>query len=163
MLTRAALLLVIALVALGPTGHSAASAQGTAQAEPGQGPVKPVIIQRVYDIQQLLKLSGVADDVQRGRVLWLQRCAFCHDGVGQPSYKTMGPWLGAETVRTIGEPALAAIITAGTARMPEFRDDLTAQQVRDLITWLKTVPSDQKPTPAQLAGRGALGGPSGSD
>jgi hypothetical protein len=42
-----------------------------------------------------------------------------------------------------------AILAAGTARMPEFRYDLDAQQVDDLLTFLKTV--TWKPTPAELA------------
>ena len=61
----------------------------------------------------LLKQIQVPKDVFRGRVLWVQRCALCHDGVGQPSYRTVGPWLDADTVKALGEPALRAIIAAG--------------------------------------------------
>jgi mono/diheme cytochrome c family protein len=37
--------------------------------------------------------------------------------------------------------------------MPAFRYQLDAQQLNDLIAFIKTVPSSEKPTAAQLAGR----------
>ena len=136
-------------LALGSGGRFVASAQDRVHADPGQAPVKPAVTKSAYDIPDLVKQLQVPDDVFRGRVLWIQRCALCHDGVGQPSYHTMGPWLDADTVKSLGEPAVRAIIAAGTARMPEFRYDLDAQQVNDLLAFLETV--TWKPTPAELA------------
>jgi mono/diheme cytochrome c family protein len=127
---------------------------------PVQDPTKITVVKRAYDTQQLLSAPVLSDEAYRGRTIWLQRCAYCHDGVGQPSYHTMGSWLGAETVQLLTEPAIRAIVAAGTERMPGFSDALTPQQVGAIIAFLKTVPSSQKPTPAQLAGRaeGAGGG-----
>jgi mono/diheme cytochrome c family protein len=139
----------LAVAALGFGGLLAASAQDRVHAAAGQGPVKPVVTKSAYDIPDLIKQLQVPDDVYRGRVLWVQRCALCHDGVGQPSYHTMGPWLDADTVKSIGEPAVRAIIAAGTASMPEFRYELDARQVNDLLAFLETV--TWKPTPAELA------------
>jgi mono/diheme cytochrome c family protein len=139
----------VAVVALGFGGLLAASAQERIHAAPGQGPVKPVVTKSAYDVPDLIKQLQVPDEVYRGRVLWVQRCALCHDGVGQPSYHTMGPWLDADIVKSLGDPAVRAIIAAGTARMPEFRYDLDAQQVDDLLAFLKTVTGE--PTPAELA------------
>jgi mono/diheme cytochrome c family protein len=141
--------MALAVVALGFGGLLVASAQERIRAAAGQAPVKPVVTKSAYDIPDLIKQMQVPDDVYRGRVLWVQRCALCHDGVGQPSYHTMGPWLDADIVKSIGDPAVRAIIAAGTARMPEFRYDLNARQVDDLLAFLKTV--TWKPTPAQLA------------
>jgi len=107
---------------------------------------------RIYDRKQLLTHPPLSDDALTGRALWLQRCAYCHDGVGQPTYKTMGPWIGAETVESLGEDTVREVIAAGSSRMPGFRYGLQPEQVNDLIAFLKTVHSDQKPTPAQLAG-----------
>src|SRR5579871_615286 len=53
---------------------------------------------RAYDTKILLSAPVLTEEEQTGRALWVQRCAYCHDGVGQPSYKTMGNWIGAETV-----------------------------------------------------------------
>jgi mono/diheme cytochrome c family protein len=130
-------------------------AQDRVHADPGRTPVKPAVAKSAYDIPDLVKQLQVPADVFRGRVLWIQRCALCHDGVGQPSYHTMGPWLDADTVKSIGEPAVRAIIAAGTARMPEFRYDLNAQQVNDLLAFLRTV--TWKPTPAELAVKPGFG------
>lgn len=107
---------------------------------------------RVYDRKQLLSPPALPDNALKGRAVWLQRCAYCHDGVGQPTYKTLGPWIGAETVESIGEDDVRGIIAAGSSRMPGFRYGLQSEQVNDLIAFLKTVQSDQKPTPEQLAG-----------
>lgn len=146
----------VAAIALGWAGLSVAagtgspaSAQQKGLVDPSQRPVKPVVTQYTYDIPALLKQLEVPRDVFRGRVLWIQRCALCHDGFGQPSYRTVGPWLDADSVKTLGEPALRAIIAAGGAAMPAFRYDLSTQQVSDLLAFLKTV--TWKPTAAELA------------
>lgn len=133
---------------------------------PAQQPLTAplTVVTRPYDRLQLLAGSAAAAPTRAGRALWLQRCAFCHDGVGQPTYRTMGPWLGEETVRTLGPVAIRAIIAAGTERMPGFRYDLRPQQVEQLIDFLKSVPADQKPTPAQLALRSSGSAlPAGAD
>ena len=122
-----------------------------------QDPAKFTVTARVYDKKQLLSAPVLPEDAQRGRALWLQRCAYCHDGVGQPTYKTMGPWLGAETVQALGENSFRAFVAAGSPRMPGFRYTLQQQQVSDLISFLKTVSSNQKPTAGQLAGIQATG------
>jgi len=145
----------LAVIALGCGGLLAASAQERIHAGPGQEPIKPTVTKSAYDIPDLIKQLQVPDDVYRGRVLWVQRCALCHDGVGQPSYHTMGPWLDADIVRSLGDPAVRAIIAAGTARMPEFRYDLNARQVNDLFAFLETV--TWKPTSAELAFRPGSG------
>lgn len=134
---------------------TAASAQQRNLVAAGQGPVKPVVTRSDYDIPKLLRQLQVPGDVFRGRVLWVQRCAICHDGVGQPSYQTIGPWIDADTVKSLGEPAMRAIIAAGGAQMPEFRYDLNAQQVNDLLAFLKTV--TWKPTTAELAYKNGSG------
>jgi mono/diheme cytochrome c family protein len=89
----------------------------------------------------------------KGRALFLQRCAYCHDGVGQPTYKTMGGWIGGETVKALGDDAFKAFVNTGTVRMPSFKFDLDSQQMDDVVAFLKTVPSAEKPTQNQLDGK----------
>lgn len=152
----------VALIALGSSGllvtagiGTAASAQQRNLVAADRGPVKPVVARSNYDVPQLLEQLQVPRDVFRGRVLWVQRCALCHDGVGQPSYQTMGPWIDADTVKSLGEPAMRAIIAAGGAQMPSFRYDLSSRQVGDLLAFLKTV--TWKPTAAELAHKSSFG------
>jgi mono/diheme cytochrome c family protein len=121
------------------------------------------VIKRPYDRAQLVKASTLSEAEYRGRTVWLQRCAYCHDGVGNISYNTMGSWLGAETVQVLTEPAMRAIIAAGTERMPGFAYALQPKQVDDLLAFIKTIPASTKPTADQLAGRlpgGSAGTPS---
>ena len=56
-----------------------------------------------YDVAPLLAASRLSAEALKGRTLWVQRCAYCHDPVGQPSYKTVGPWLDAALVQAKGE------------------------------------------------------------
>ncbi len=143
----------VGLVLVGVCAWVMGSGIASAQVS-GSSPI--TVTTRVYDAKQLLAAPVLSTDARRGRALWLQRCAYCHDGVGQPTYKTMGSWLGAETVQLLGPDALRAIIGAGTERMPGFRYTLQPQQVTQLIEFLKSVPADQKPTPVQLARKSSV-------
>ncbi len=149
---NAVVLRVVVLAALVGVGAAAMAQQRGAGAPQGD-PNKITVVKRPYDKKQMLGAPVLAEDAFRGRTIWLQRCAYCHDGVGQPSYNTLGPWMGAETVAVLGDVAFRAIVAAGTERMPGFSYALTQQQVGDVIAFLKTVPSSKKPTPNQLAGK----------
>ena len=116
------------------------------------------VLTRDYDLDKLTHEPEVPETVFRGRVLWVQKCAFCHDGLGQPTYKTMGPWLDQDLVAALTDPATKVIIETGTAHMPAFKFGLTSSQLDDLLDLLKSVPASAKPTPAQLAGRNEGGG-----
>ena len=147
--------MVAALVAVTLlAGAAVASAMQAGGAAPMRGdPTKVTVIKRPYDHAALVQPSTLSDTEYRGRAIWLQRCAFCHDGRGNISYNTMGPWLGAETLQTLTEVAFRAIVSAGTERMPGFSAALQPKQVDDLIAFIRTIPASTKPTPDQLAGR----------
>lgn len=128
----------------------------------GNGVTWPIKVDiREYDRAKLAAPPSLSEEALTGRVLWLQKCAYCHDGVGAPTYRTMGPWLGAEVITQLGEDNVRSFISNGDVRMPAFKYNLDSHQVDDLIAFLKTVGSDQKPTAAQLAGRATA--PSMSD
>lgn len=118
------------------------------------------VVTRAYDLNQLTHEPKVPETVFRGRVLWVQKCAFCHDGLGQPTYKTMGPWLDQDLEKSLGDEVTRAFIENGTAKMPAFKYGLSSSQMDDLVNFLKTVPASDKPTPAQLVGRRGAEGPS---
>ena len=116
------------------------------------------IVRIPYDMEELVQPSGLPDDVLKGRAIWVQRCAFCHDGVGTPTYNTFGPWLDAALVESRGEAAVRAKILDGSATMPGFQYGLRADQVDQVIAFLRTVTPDQQPTEAQKAGKAPLPG-----
>jgi cytochrome c553 len=116
------------------------------------------VLTRDYDLNRLTHEPNVPAPVFRGRVLWVQKCAFCHDGLGQSTYRTMGPWLDQDLIKALTDDATKIIIQTGTAHMPAFKYGLSSSQLDDLLDFLKTVPASAQPTPTQLAGRGEGGG-----
>jgi mono/diheme cytochrome c family protein len=127
--------------------------QGQLSAKDNQKTVPVKITAREYDISKLLSAPPLSPEATVGRALWQQRCAYCHDGMGQPTYKTMGSWIDSDTVKNMGPDVLKSIISAGVDRMPSFKYDLDDKQMNALIEFLKTVSPSLKPTPAQLAGK----------
>src|SRR5437773_12556859 len=112
---------------------------------------KLTVSQRVYDKRLLLAKPQLSEDALKGRAQWVQRCAYCHDGVGTPTYKTLGPWLDVETVRGEREASARQFIATGSRRMPVFRYTLQPEQVDLLLVLLNSVNPDQQHTAAQLA------------
>ena len=152
----AAALLVSAIVRDTLSAQNPGNSHGIPQPEKvyGNGVTWPIKVEvRAYDMEKLTTPPALAEDALVGRTLWVQKCAYCHDGVGQPTYRTMGPWLGAETINTLGEGNVRSFISAGDVRMPGFQYDLDARQMDDVIAFLKTVPATQKPTAGQYAAR----------
>lgn len=124
-----------------------------AAAEPAVGSDQVKVTRRSYDLKAIAASAVVPEQVRLGRSVWLQRCAYCHDGVGQPSYATMGGWIGAPTIAEITEEGFIAFVQGGTERMPGFSHALDDRQIAALIAFLKTVGPELKPTEAQLAGK----------
>ncbi|MBB3953792.1 c-type cytochrome [Novosphingobium sediminicola] len=126
-----------------------------AQAQEGGAPEKnPIKVEtRPYDTAKLAADEAIPANVYRGRTIWLQRCAYCHDGVGQPSYHTVGPFLAPEITSGLGDAGLRQFLTMGTENMPSFQYTLSPAQMDDVIAYVKTIPANAQPTEDQLAGR----------
>jgi mono/diheme cytochrome c family protein len=123
-----------------------------AKAQDGGGnPIK--VVTRPYEIAPLAADPAMGAEVYRGRAIWLQRCAYCHDGVGQPSYQTVGPFLSPEITQALGDAGIRQFLTMGTDNMPSFQYTLNPAQMADVIAYVKTIPASAQPTPDQLAGR----------
>ena len=155
----------VVILAAADLRHAVSAQAGQQGARAGQGQGAPVtadqktapvkITKREYDKKALLSAPQLSESEQIGRAIFQQRCAYCHDGVGQPTYKTMGDWLGSETVQALGAEAMKAFINTGTTRMPGFQYNLDSKQMDDLIAFIKTIPSSEKPTQNQLDGKAA--------
>jgi len=114
-------------------------------------PIK--VTKHEYDIKKLLSAPALSPEAAEGKVLWQQRCAYCHDGMGQPTYKTMGNWVDSDTVKNMGADGIKMFMTNGVDRMPSFKYALDDKKMNAVIEFLKTVSPSLKPTPAQLAGK----------
>ena len=131
-----------ALFLLGPPlallAHAFASQQETK--------TTPAVDRTVYDMQKLAMPPALSEAELAGRRLFTQRCAICHDPVGQPLNRTPGPWLDQRTVDAGAEEVGARqMIETGSRRMPGFQYALRPAQIDQIVVYLKTVTPDQRP------------------
>jgi hypothetical protein len=99
---------------------------------------KPKVVRTNYDMEALASLSSLSESEMNGRKLFIQRCALCHDPLGQPSHpNTPGPWLNNETVQKLGEVNVQNKIMVGSRRMPGWQYALTQTQIEQIIAYLK--------------------------
>ena len=102
------------------------------------------IVRTEYDMEKVVARRARTDEQILGERIFVQRCALCHDPLGQPAGRTIGPWLNAATVKTRGEEALTFIST-GIRGMPGWQYTLAPTQIYAVLEYLKTIPADQKP------------------
>jgi mono/diheme cytochrome c family protein len=113
----------------------------------GQEKVQPDVAVIDYDMTKVAVPPPISADAFAGKKLFVQRCALCHDLLGQPALTTVGPWVDAQTVETRGEAAVRQTILNGSRRMPGWRYTLAAAQIDQLIAYLRTVEPGQQPRP----------------
>ena len=100
----------------------------------------PEIVRTEYDMAEVVRPPELAPDALAGWKLFVQRCAICHDPLGQPSYpESFAPLLSRETVRDRGEARVRTIIGFGSSRMPGWRYTLSEEQIGAVIAYLNTV------------------------
>ena len=100
----------------------------------------PVVVRTVYDMPAVVTPPSLSEDALAGWKLFVQRCAICHDPLGQPSYPaTLGPALSQGNVRELGEDTVREIIMVGSVRMPGWQYTLTQEQIGQVIAYLNTV------------------------
>lgn len=100
----------------------------------------PDVVRTVYDMREVVSPPPLSEDEMAGWKLFVQRCAICHDPMGQPSYpQSPGPMLNQTTVRELGEEIVRDVIMVGSARMPGWQYALSAEQIGWVISYLETV------------------------
>jgi len=84
---------------------------------------------------------------KEGRRIFQQKCAVCHVPA-YPGATALGPGLSNQTITTAGESAVEDAITNGlydeVDKMPGFKYTLTSEQIRNIITYLKTLDQPAK-------------------
>ena len=100
----------------------------------------PEFVRTEYDMAEVVRPPSLPPDALAGWKLFVQRCAICHDPLGQPSYpESFAPLLSRDTVRNRGEDRVRTIIELGSSRMPGWRYTLTQEQIGAVIAYLNTV------------------------
>ena len=106
----------------------------------------PTVVRTDYDMAAVAAGPEMSEIEKEGQRLFVQRCALCHDPLGQPSYPdTFGPWLDQNTVEHLGETQVRRVIDFGSTSMPGWRYTLDASQVTQVIAYLKTVTHKEQP------------------
>jgi mono/diheme cytochrome c family protein len=118
------------------------------QQSPGP-PKPPAIVRTVYDMDKVVARPSLSDDQVNGKKLFTQRCALCHDALGQPNARAFGPWLDVETVKRRGEAGIKELISVGVRKMPGWQHTLEPAQIGYIVEYLKIVTPDQRPKPVQ--------------
>ena len=100
----------------------------------------PEVVRTVYDMPAVVTPPSLSEDALAGWKLFVQRCAICHDPLGQPSYPdTLGPALDQATVGELGEETVREIIRVGSVRMPGWQYTLSQEQIGQVIAYMNTV------------------------
>lgn len=124
---------------------------GTGWAQQNAPPPAPKVVVTDYDMRKAATPPPLSDAELTGKKLFVQRCALCHDLLGQPASTTVGPWIDGVVLKARGDEAVRLKIMDGSPRMPGWRHTLQPEQVDAVIAYLKTVTPDQRPKPG---GRG---------
>jgi mono/diheme cytochrome c family protein len=119
---------------------------GTAWAQQTPPPAPKVVVTE-YDMRKAATPPALSEVELSGKKLFVQRCALCHDVLGQPATTTVGPWIDGELVKARGEEAVRQKIMTSSRLMPGWRYTLEPRQIDSIIAFLKTVTPDQKPKP----------------
>ena len=106
----------------------------------------PKMVVTDYDMRRAAAPPALSDVELTGKKLFVQRCALCHDLLGQPATTTVAPWIDVETVKR-SEEAVRQKIMNGSRRMPAWKYTLAPEQIDSVVAYLKTVTPDQKPKP----------------
>jgi mono/diheme cytochrome c family protein len=104
----------------------------------------PVALSFGQSPEKKLDDSKPAEGVAAGKSVYEKRCAICH--LASSDKKKVGPGLKGlgkrETFaggKPVNDQSLQAWIEDGGKNMPSFKGILTAEQIRDLIAYLKTL------------------------
>jgi virginiamycin B lyase len=115
----------------------------------------PTITRRDYDMSEVVAATVLPPAEQAGLRLFTQRCANCHDALSTAVAQSYGPDVSRDTVQKLGEAGLRTVIAAGSERMPGFRYALDAEQMSQIIVYLRTRPPSAPTPPAAAAGTAA--------
>ncbi len=100
----------------------------------------PEIVRTEYDMAEVVRPPSLPAEALAGWKLFVQRCALCHDPLGQPSYpESFAPLLSRQTVRNLGEDRVRRVVMVGSSRMPGWRYTLSEAQIGEVISYLNTV------------------------
>ena len=93
-------------------------------------------MKRILFALAALSLAGAA---HADAALFASKCASCHGKDGKPS--AVGQKMGAKDLTTVkeSEKEIEGIITNGKGKMPAYKDKLTDDQIKTLVSEIKAL------------------------
>ncbi len=111
------------------------TAAAQTQRSNGEATSSTPTVERVpYDTRVFMAPLMLTEAQLRGRRIVAQRCANCH--AGNP--RQPGPPLGKQIVESRGEAFIRDKVKKGSTLMPGFEYTLQADQINDVMAFLKT-------------------------
>jgi mono/diheme cytochrome c family protein len=121
-------LAALAAVTVGVTAAAQTQRNGEATSS------TPAVERVPYDTRVFMAPLMLSEPQLNGRRIVAQRCANCH--AGNP--RQPGPLLGKQIVESRGEAFIRDKVKKGSTLMPGFEYTLQADQINDVIAFLKT-------------------------
>ncbi len=99
-----------------------------------------VVFYRVFVLSLVLFAVGAtqAGDPQRGRQIYIERCAGCHGLTGSPTMAAVPAFSRGEGVMK-SDQELLAFIKRGKGVMPGYDGLLTDMEIRDTLAYIRTL------------------------
>jgi len=103
--------------------------------------IRTGILLMAFGAMLVAPIAG-ADETPKG--LWLKvKCALCHgeDGASQTPQgkKTGAPDLRAPAIQDLSDDDLAKLVEEGHAKMPAFKIQLTKDQIKSLVFYIREI------------------------
>lgn len=141
----AALLSVACAAALFAQAPGKNGSEKKGEAEKKDSPEKKNEAEKKNGSEKKNAAAPPAEEVDRGKTVYDKRCAICHFAASDA--KKVGPGLRGLSKRSthesdgkpVNDASLRAWIENGGKNMPGFKTVLNADQVRDLLSYLKTL------------------------
>ena len=120
------------------TVGASAQAEGASRKEQSPAPARAP-----NDVVPLPSVKSLTPAQAAGKRLFVQRCSVCHLPA-LPSYSAYGPILDKSLVEDRGDDAVRQQIAQGSARMPGFQYTLSAAEIEQVVSYLKTLQAAKK-------------------
>jgi len=86
-------------------------------------------------------VAPIASAAEDGKALYDSKCAMCHgkDGAAKPMAKGSRNFSDAEFQKANSAEQITALVEAGKNKMPAYKEKLSAEQIKAVAEYVKTL------------------------
>jgi mono/diheme cytochrome c family protein len=102
---------------------------------------KGLMLSAIALVALAVALPAVAEDAPDGKALYASKCAMCHgaDGVAKKMAEGSGNFNDPEWQKKTTAETIEKDIHGGKGKMPKFEGKLTAEQIKAIAAYVKTL------------------------